>query len=124
MATKHMRYTAAAVVVEVPNPTDALIEGGTAAPSPTPTPLFAKTSGNKMPTSSSSSVNARCVFKRPLLTIPSNLLAARQKLAANEPGELLASDLRAALDAFGQVSGKIDNERILDQLFASFCIGK
>jgi tRNA modification GTPase len=52
------------------------------------------------------------------------LLTAGQKLAKNEPSELVASDLRVALDAFGQVSGKIDNERILDQLFASFCIGK
>jgi tRNA modification GTPase len=36
----------------------------------------------------------------------------------------MASDLRGALDAFGQISGKVDNEKILDQLFASFCIGK
>jgi tRNA modification GTPase len=52
------------------------------------------------------------------------LITAEQKLARNEPSELVASDLRVALDAFGLVSGKIDNERILDQLFASFCIGK
>lgn len=52
------------------------------------------------------------------------LTAAGGKLAANAASELVASDLRAALDAFGQISGKIDNERILDQLFASFCIGK
>ena len=39
-------------------------------------------------------------------------------------GELVASDLRGALDAYAQISGKIDNERVLDQLFASFCIGK
>lgn len=53
-----------------------------------------------------------------------NVVSARQKLLAKEPSELVASDLRVALDAFGQVSGKIDNERVLDQLFASFCIGK
>lgn len=53
-----------------------------------------------------------------------SLLTARQKLTANEPSEFLASDLRVALDAFGQISGKIDNEKILDRLFASFCIGK
>ncbi len=52
------------------------------------------------------------------------LVTADQKLTQNEPSELVASDLRVALDVFGQVSGKIDNERILDQLFASFCIGK
>jgi tRNA modification GTPase len=52
------------------------------------------------------------------------LVTAGQKLSTGEPSELVASDLRVALDAFGQVSGKIDNEKILDQLFASFCIGK
>jgi tRNA modification GTPase len=38
--------------------------------------------------------------------------------------ELLASDLRGALDALGEISGKVDNERMLDQLFSTFCIGK
>lgn len=52
------------------------------------------------------------------------LIDARHKLATREPTELAASDLRVALEAFGQISGKIDNERILDRLFASFCIGK
>ena len=48
------------------------------------------------------------------------LMSAGEKLAANESSELVASDLRAALDAFGQISGKIDNDKVLDQLFA-FC---
>lgn len=52
------------------------------------------------------------------------LAAAHAKLAANEPAELLASDLRGALDAFGEISGKVDNEQMLDRLFAAFCIGK
>jgi tRNA modification GTPase len=52
------------------------------------------------------------------------LAAAEGKLAANEPMELLASDLRDALAAFGEISGKIDHERMLDRLFAEFCIGK
>jgi tRNA modification GTPase len=38
--------------------------------------------------------------------------------------ELIASDLRQAMASFGGISGKIDNERMLDHLFASFCIGK
>ncbi len=54
----------------------------------------------------------------------SALQDARSKLAQNAPTELLASDLRTALDAYGEISGKIDNERMLDQLFATFCIGK
>jgi tRNA modification GTPase len=52
------------------------------------------------------------------------LTRAREKLGGDEPVELLASDLRGALAAFGEVTGKVDNERMLDQLFASFCIGK
>jgi len=52
------------------------------------------------------------------------LVTANQKMTENYPSELVASDLRVSLDAFGQISGKIDHERILDRLFASFCIGK
>ncbi len=52
------------------------------------------------------------------------LAAARAKLSAHEAAELLASDLRGALEAFGEISGKVDNERMLDALFATFCIGK
>jgi tRNA modification GTPase len=52
------------------------------------------------------------------------LEAARAKVVDHGPVELLASDLRGALGAFGEISGKVDNERMLDHLFASFCIGK
>ncbi len=54
----------------------------------------------------------------------SSLLVAREKIAVKEPTELIASELRVALEAFAMISGKIDNEKILDQIFASFCIGK
>lgn len=40
------------------------------------------------------------------------------------PPELVASDLREALEALGEIQGKFDNERMLDRLFATFCIGK
>jgi tRNA modification GTPase len=52
------------------------------------------------------------------------LASAMEKLANAEPIELLASDLRVVLAAFGEITGKVDNERMLDQLFATFCIGK
>jgi tRNA modification GTPase len=52
------------------------------------------------------------------------LSGALEKIANGAPSELLASDLRGALAAIGEISGKVDNERMLDQLFASFCIGK
>lgn len=49
---------------------------------------------------------------------------AQQKLVAQSPVELLASDLRSTLAAYGEITGKVDNERMLDQLFGTFCIGK
>ena len=38
--------------------------------------------------------------------------------------ELAATRCREALDSLGEIVGRIDNERMLDKLFASFCIGK
>jgi tRNA modification GTPase len=52
------------------------------------------------------------------------LASARDKLAAGQAFELLASDLRDALSSYGEIIGKIDNEAMLDRLFSTFCIGK
>ena len=52
------------------------------------------------------------------------LAAAATKIADRTAVELLASDLRGVLAAYGEISGKVDNERMLDALFATFCIGK
>lgn len=38
--------------------------------------------------------------------------------------ELAASELHQAIEALGEIVGKIDNEAILDKLFKTFCIGK
>lgn len=48
----------------------------------------------------------------------------REMLVEGGPVELVASELRSALASYGEISGKVDNERMLDQLFATFCIGK
>ena len=45
-------------------------------------------------------------------------------LKSGQPTELVASELHIALSAFGSITGKIDNEAVLDKLFATFCIGK
>ncbi len=49
---------------------------------------------------------------------------ARKKLSSAVPMELLASDLRGVLAAYSEIVGKVDNEAMLDRLFATFCIGK
>lgn len=51
--------------------------------------------------------------------------AANGLSAENEyPIELISSDLRSALDALGEIAGRVDHERMLDALFSNFCIGK
>lgn len=61
---------------------------------------------------------------RALESAREDLARAAGKLADKGPIELVASDLRDAMSAFGEITGKVDNERMLDQLFATFCIGK
>ncbi len=53
------------------------------------------------------------------------LLAALDLLGdASADTELAAIDLRDALDALGEIPGRVDTEDILDVIFSSFCIGK
>ena len=52
------------------------------------------------------------------------LKLASMKIDMNEPSELVASDLREALNALGEIVGKTDHEQILDRIFSKFCIGK
>jgi tRNA modification GTPase len=59
-----------------------------------------------------------------LQTAKSSLHLALDKLRSADPAELVASDLRGAIEAMGEITGKIDNEAMLDRLFNQFCIGK
>ncbi len=52
------------------------------------------------------------------------LTASAGHLRAPIQTELAAAQARTGLDALGEIVGRIDNERMLDKLFASFCIGK
>lgn len=78
---------------------------------------FAQTHGEEI-----IAINAR--HADALLRAQTCLSEAKTKLQNQGPTELLASDLRGALDAYGEIGGKIDNERMLDRLFSTFCIGK
>jgi tRNA modification GTPase len=67
-------------------------------------------------------VNAR--HAQALSVARQGLREAQEKLGVGDAIELIASDLRLVLAAYGEITGRVDNERMLDQLFATFCIGK
>ena len=67
-------------------------------------------------------INAR--HAQALTTALACLTTPPEKLPAGQTTGLLASDLRGALDAYGEIAGRIDHEQMLDRLFATFCIGK
>ena len=60
-----------------------------------------------------------------LQTARGALLGALDLLAtpASDP-ELAAIDLRDALDALGEIPGRVDTEDLLGEIFSRFCIGK
>ncbi len=50
--------------------------------------------------------------------------AARSALTDGLSAEFAAEELRAALNAVGEVVGRVDTEDLLGRIFSSFCIGK
>lgn len=52
------------------------------------------------------------------------LAEARDQAARGEPPELLALNLRGALDALGELTGAVYTNDLLDRIFSRFCIGK
>ena len=52
------------------------------------------------------------------------LTSARASLGSGLPLDLVAVDLRAALDQIGEITGQVSSEDILDRIFGEFCIGK
>jgi tRNA modification GTPase len=79
-------------------------------------------SGLKQPNADGVVVNAR--HAAALGDARDALELAAEKLKGAELSELVAADLRDAIEFIGQVVGKVDNERMLDSLFKQFCIGK
>jgi tRNA modification GTPase len=53
-----------------------------------------------------------------------SLMLVMQALDNGFTGDLLASDLREALNALGEVTGQVSSEDLLDYVFSKFCIGK
>jgi len=53
-----------------------------------------------------------------------SIAEAMRSLERKESGECVALDIRAALDALGEITGSVSTEDILDRIFQDFCIGK
>ncbi|MGA8657993.1 MAG: tRNA uridine-5-carboxymethylaminomethyl(34) synthesis GTPase MnmE, partial [Chthoniobacterales bacterium] len=52
------------------------------------------------------------------------LLAGKDSLERGVSPEFISIELRSALDAIGEVVGKVDTEELLGRIFSEFCIGK
>jgi len=59
-----------------------------------------------------------------LLRAKEALSSAAGSVAASLSGEFVAVDLRASIDALGEITGAISTDDILDRIFREFCIGK
>lgn len=53
-----------------------------------------------------------------------HLKTVNQGLDQGLPSDLVASDLRFAMDALGKITGEMTSEDILSKVFSDFCIGK
>ena len=49
---------------------------------------------------------------------------AGEALKSDQTLELVAMDLRIAMNAVGEIVGKTTTEDLLDSIFSQFCIGK
>jgi tRNA modification GTPase len=53
-----------------------------------------------------------------------SLMRVRDGMASGLPSDLLAEDLRSALESLGSITGAITNDELLGEVFKRFCIGK
>lgn len=81
--------------------------------------LFLRESGER---DSLAAINTR--HRHALVQALEYLAAARAALLAGESPEFVDVDLRAALDALGSITGRIDIDDILTRVFSTFCLGK
>ena len=85
--------------------------------------IYRRVSGGQLARSESPvAINAR--HQACLQRAREALETGRAALAAGVSAEFVALDLRAALDAVGEIVGAVDTEEILGRIFSTFCIGK
>jgi tRNA modification GTPase len=68
------------------------------------------------------STAARC--RESLQHVAASLVRARAAAVSHLGEELVAAELREALDGLGQVIGAVYTDDVLDRIFSRFCIGK
>jgi tRNA modification GTPase len=71
-----------------------------------------------------SAVVTRLRHRTALLKAREALGHAADSVNGQLSGEFIAMDLRAALDALGEITGAVSTDDILDRIFRDFCIGK
>ena len=71
-----------------------------------------------------SAVATRLRHQASLLAARDALERAETSVAARLSGEFVAVDLRAAVEALGEITGATATEDVLDRIFREFCIGK
>ena len=59
-----------------------------------------------------------------LINTLDSIEAVNRAISSNISGELLAIDIKEALQYLGEITGEITNEHLLDSIFKDFCIGK
>ncbi|MGE5618218.1 MAG: tRNA uridine-5-carboxymethylaminomethyl(34) synthesis GTPase MnmE [Sphingomonadaceae bacterium] len=59
-----------------------------------------------------------------LMRVETHLRDALSSRHARLPADCTASDLRAAVDALGEITGETATEELLDTIFSRFCVGK
>jgi tRNA modification GTPase len=74
--------------------------------------------------SESAGLVARARHRDALRAAAASLAQAQVTLADGFPLELVAEDLRAALNALGAITGEHITEDVLTSIFSEFCIGK
>ena len=56
--------------------------------------------------------------------VAAGLVRAREGLTGGLPAEFVALEVREALDALGEITGRTTPDEVLERIFANFCIGK
>jgi len=79
---------------------------------------------DKMPDLTSGLVVTSARHRQKLIEAVKSLKAARRNIRIKQTPELVAFDLRQAVQAIDEITGKIYNEEILGRIFSRFCIGK